>query len=287
MDGAELREAFDRFVADWRITYLAKAPSSGVDRGENHGPLQDEPLPDVPSAPVAADTAGASAQDQYHRRSQRELAKKHRKVAADAQWREHIKAERPVMGRVATALTAKPRITPESQATAAWKVGAEGERHVGEVLQRVRGIEVLHDRLIPGSRANIDHLVIGPSGVFVIDAKKWTGKLEVRDKGGLFHHDPCLYVKGRDRTKAVDGVLGQVEVVRSALGDGFADVEIRGVLCFIGAEWNWIKRPLRVKGVVAVWPKGLPKLVTARGPLNDRVADVAGHLRSRLRPVGR
>jgi hypothetical protein len=191
----------------------------------------------------ATDTAGASAQNEYHRRSERELATKHQKVADDAQWRQQIKAERPVMGRVATALTAKPRITPESQATAAWKVGAEGERRVGEVLQGVRGIEVLHDRLIPGSRANIDHLVVGPSGVFVIDAKKYTGKLEVRDKGGLFRHDPHLYVNGRDRTKTVDGVLRQVKVVRTALGDDFADVQIRGVLCFIGAKWPLMKHP--------------------------------------------
>lgn len=248
---------------------------------------QVEPI--APVAPVSADatdTAGASAQNEYHRRSERELATKHQKVADDAQWRQQIKAERPVMGRVATALTAKPRITQESQATAAWKVGAEGERRVGEVLQGVRGIEVLHDRLIPGSRANIDHLVVGPSGVFVIDAKKYTGKLEVRDKGGLFRHDPHLYVNGRDRTKTADGVLRQVKVVRTALGDDFADVQIRGVLCFIGAKWPLMKHPHRVNGVVVVWPKGLPKVVTASGALDDRVADVAEQLRSRLRSAG-
>ena len=102
----------------------------------------------------------------------------------------------------------------------------------------------------------------------------------------MFRHDPHLYVNGRDRTKAVDGVLGQIAVVRTALGDEFADVKIRGVLCFIGAEWPLIKRPHRVNGVTAVWLKGLPKIVTARGPLNDRMADVAEHLRSRLRPAG-
>jgi hypothetical protein len=46
-----------------------------------------------------------------------------------------------------------------------------------------------------------------------------------------------LYVDGRDRSKLVEGVLGQIEVVRRALGEEFADVPVRGVLCFVGCEW--------------------------------------------------
>jgi hypothetical protein len=34
-----------------------------------------------------------------------------------------------------------------------------------------RGWAVLHDLAIPGIQANIDHLVIGPGGVVVIDTK--------------------------------------------------------------------------------------------------------------------
>jgi hypothetical protein len=40
-----------------------------------------------------------------------------------------------------------------------------------------RGVELLHDRRICGSRANIDHLAIGPGGVTVIDAKNYRGKV--------------------------------------------------------------------------------------------------------------
>lgn len=169
------------------------------------------------------------------------------------------------MGRLAAALTAKPKITPESQTTANWRVGAEGERLVGEVLKGVRGIEVLHDRLIPGSRANIDHLVVGPSGVFVIDAKKYTGKLEARDVGGMFRHDPRLYVKGRDRTKLVDGVRHQIEVVRTTLGDEFAGVAIRGVLCFIGVEWPLLRRPSGSR----VWSSSGPRVSQRSSPPVD------------------
>jgi len=34
-------------------------------------------------------------------------------------------------------------------------------------------VVVLHDRAIPGSRANIDHIGIGPTGVWVIDTKRY------------------------------------------------------------------------------------------------------------------
>jgi hypothetical protein len=39
---------------------------------------------------------------------------------------------------------------------------------------------VLHDRRIPGRRSNIDHLVIARSGVWVVDTKRYRGKVERR-----------------------------------------------------------------------------------------------------------
>ena len=196
-----------------------------------------------------------------------------------------MKHERPVLGRLASVLTPKPQITPESQATKAWKIGAEGERRVAEVLEKSEGVEVLHDRLVPGSRANIDHIAIGPSGVFVIDAKKYTGQVEARDVGGLFRTDERLYVNNRDRTKLVEGVLHQVDVVRVALGPDFADVAVNGVLCFVGCEWGWLMRSKRVKGVTALWPTALPDHVSIAGSLSDRVTTITDRLRSELRPA--
>ncbi len=79
----------------------------------------------------------------------------------------------------------------------------------------------------------------------------------------MFRIDERLYVNNRDRTKKVDGVLGQMEVVRLALGDAFPDVSVGGVLCFIGCEWGWRMRAKVVKGVTAVWPVALPDHVAA------------------------
>ncbi len=54
-----------------------------------------------------------------------------------------------------------------------WRLGAAGERATAALLDRLptRAWAVLHDRQVPGSRANLDHLIIGPSGVWVLDTK--------------------------------------------------------------------------------------------------------------------
>lgn len=38
---------------------------------------------------------------------------------------------------------------------------------------------MLHDRRVPGSRANVDHLVIGRSGVWVVDSKAYRAPVDV------------------------------------------------------------------------------------------------------------
>jgi hypothetical protein len=57
------------------------------------------------------------------------------------------------------------RFRPSPDASA-WRRGAEGERRTARLLGPLarHGWVVLHDLAIPGSRANLDHLVIGPGG---------------------------------------------------------------------------------------------------------------------------
>ncbi|MGP8209226.1 MAG: nuclease-related domain-containing protein, partial [Acidimicrobiales bacterium] len=93
----------------------------------------------------------------------------------------------------------------DPQSTRAWARGSEGERRLAAHLLRTVGDRavLLHDRKVPRTRGNIDHLAIAASGVWVIDAKHYTGLVERRDMGGWFKTDYHLYVGGRDRTKVV------------------------------------------------------------------------------------
>jgi hypothetical protein len=76
-----------------------------------------------------------------------------------------------------------------SRATWAWQRGAHGERTTARLLARLErhGWVVLHDLAVPGSAANIDHLAIGPPGVFVIDSKQYRGRLRQAADGSWWH----------------------------------------------------------------------------------------------------
>lgn len=66
---------------------------------------------------------------------------------------------------------------------AVWQRGADGEIFTARHLAWLPpGHVVVHDLQIPGSQANVDHLVVGPAGVVVLDTKASNGK--VRISGG-------------------------------------------------------------------------------------------------------
>jgi hypothetical protein len=234
-------------------------PPAGVPEAVEPG---DAPAPPQPSA------AGGSAQREYERRkAKREAA---------------IRARHPRLAGLILALTDDP------QSTTAWERGAEGERRVGAGLDALAaaGVVALHDRRIPGSRANIDHVAVTPGGVWVIDAKRYTGQVTRRDVGGWFSTDLRLYVGRRDCTKLVAAMAKQVAAVRAALGDEWADVPVRPVLCFVDAEWGWFPKVFELDGVVVAWPKATRELLARPGPCTpDRIDALAARLAATLRPA--
>ncbi len=74
------------------------------------------------------------------------------------------------------------------QAAERYSRGHDGEQMIGALLGELgpQGWRVLHDRRRqPRSPANLDHVLIGPAGVFVIDAKNWTGGRLRQDERGM------------------------------------------------------------------------------------------------------
>ena len=121
-------------------------------------------------------------------------------------------------------------LTAERQSTRAWSLGAIGEERVGAAVDAIaeQSIRELHDRKIPRSRANIDHLVVTPGGVWVIDSKRYQDRRpELRVEGGILRpRVEKLLVRGSDKTALVEGVLKQVGLVQEVVGAVAATVEV-------------------------------------------------------------
>jgi hypothetical protein len=109
----------------------------------------------------------------------------------------------------------------------AYERGADGEQRTAAALAMLpaSGWLVLHDVRWPGRAfANIDHIVLGPGGIFVNDSKAWTGRVEVRDG--------VLRQNGRRRDSAVAGAAEAARAVAGVLG--MEPTLVRPVLCFVG-----------------------------------------------------
>lgn len=169
------------------------------------------------------------------------------------------------------------RIGERRNATS-WLIGGDGERRLGEYLERCscETVRVLHDLAMPLGRGNIDHLVITSRGVHVIDAKLYEGQLVRRTRGVS-----RFRVGKRNGTKHVNGALRQRDAVRVEVP---ASVPVFAVLCYIDARWLWYDQSFSVSGVRVCAPAKLRRLVRKRGPLTAaEVQDVYNHVLARFR----
>jgi hypothetical protein len=162
------------------------------------------PTAAVPAEPVAGSlgSPGRSALAAYRRRRATELAGWTRSLV----WRVPLAAAAGLVVQVLTAQAGLPhgglvglavvllagwrlRFRPSEQART-WQRGAAGERRTARLLERLTrdGFVVFHDLAVPDSPANVDHLVIGPTGVFVIDSKQWTGTVRQGADGLVWHN---------------------------------------------------------------------------------------------------
>ncbi len=139
------------------------------------------------------------------------------------------------------------------------KLAAQGERAVGQFLDRLRsqGYDVFHD--VPANGFNVDHVVVGPAGVFSIETKTWKkpnrGKAEVSFDGDLLlrngmpgDRDPITQARAQ-----ASWLANEIEA-----GTG-RRVRVRPVVLIPG--W-WIESGERAhKEVWVLEPKAFPKFL--------------------------
>ena len=94
-----------------------------------------------------------------------------------------------------------------------WLKGARGEEAVGQVLEELDGFgyRTLHD--IETGRGNLDHVVVGPTGIFAVETKHWKGAFY--PQGGQLMHNG---VNAMDVVRQATGAA--MEVARRLRGAG-------------------------------------------------------------------
>jgi hypothetical protein len=80
----------------------------------------------------------------------------------------------------------------------AWAQGAEGEEVVGEILEGLEadGWQVIHD--VSFGRGNIDHIVVGPGGLFTVETKSRRGRVLIDNL------EPKMFFSRRRPTMSVE-----------------------------------------------------------------------------------
>jgi hypothetical protein len=211
--------------------------------------------------------AGASARREYERR----------KANRETRVRDRF-------GRLGSVVLA---VTNEPQSTRAWATGARGEEKLAKALEGIDGLRVLHDRRVPGSRANIDHIIIAPAGVFVIDAKNYRGRIEIRNRGWFLRPDLRLYVGRRDCSDLATGLGWQVEAVTAALTAAGVDPlpPVTPVLCFVDGDWPLISPPSAFAGVRLEGTKSIRKTLVASRVLDSAAVEHLGRLLAEKAPA--
>ncbi|WP_262403360.1 nuclease-related domain-containing protein [Actinomadura sp. CNU-125] len=142
------------------------------------------------------------------------------------------------------------RVTRKSSSVPAWQKSSAAERRTEKQLKALerRGYLVLHARSVPRdddgvSDGRIDHLVIGPSGVYAIDSEKWDKRLPVRTLSHLkLFHGP---INKKDR---LDEARWEAEQASKILAGrvGF-EVPVQPSVAIYGPSIPW--KVMRVRDV--------------------------------------
>jgi hypothetical protein len=159
-----------------------------------------------------------------------------------------------------------------------WRIGADAEVEVARRLSRLGPQwRILHAIPVGEQGSDIDHLVIGPAGVFTIntkhhpDANIWVNHDTVKVNG---HHHPYVRNGRHEARRAASLLTAQARF----------DVEVRALIAIMGARGGFTVKQQPSDGTVTVLTRKtieqhLQALPHTLGlPSIERIYDVARHL---------
>jgi Nuclease-related domain len=150
-------------------------------------------------------------------------------VDRNEQWARVEPGEHPVRALLARVLGVH---TDER----AWRMGVKGERVTGWWLGRLpEGWFTFHDVPVGERGANIDHVVIGPGGVFTIDTKNLSGAIRVNPRSIVHNGSRTNFLP-----KASAQALRAARLLTAAIG---RPVDVRGLLAILADEWTVRRLP--------------------------------------------
>ena len=133
---------------------------------------------------------------------------------------------------------------------------------------------ILHDRKVPGYGGNLDHIVIGPTGVWAVETKSLTGKVVI--------DGDSVRIGGRRHDRIIDQVY-RAAATQGALGTQLPDlgISVIPVICLHRAELPFFNKTVR--GVRLASGRQLERLIQAGDVRLDasqvqELADVANRL---------
>lgn len=141
----------------------------------------------------------------------------------------------------------------------------DGARRLGASLERRAGPEMvlLHDREIGPAAAHVDHVVVCPSGVYLVIARRFRGTVSRCDVGKT-RPDERLFVGWHDCTPLIEEAGEAAAALVSQLP---SHVPVRAVACFVDADWPLFTKPFAFAGVWVTSPQGLYTMLARPGSI--------------------
>ena len=168
--------------------------------------------------------------------------------------REAREAEHPVVGGLRGLLG---RMTARNEAFDA-EAEAELRPKLGLASLIDHGFVILSDRRMPSAHLGVDHVLIGPPGVFALEVKEWPGNISVNGDD--------IFVDGRRRVGVVDRVLRAAAALEDTLEHELRPLgaPVRTAVLFDNATNRLFSET--VDKVILGGNRALPKDIRAAGP---------------------